>query len=87
MHSVEYGYCLPSFFNTWEKNANRHANLNLRNANDFYLPNPRVDSFKNIPLYSFPFEWNKLPDEIKLQHNRTTFKIALKDFLLNTPEE
>jgi len=86
MHSVEYGYCLPTFSTTWPKN-NQRQNHNLRNANDFYVPVPRVESFKNIPLYSFPVEWNSLPEEIKYQNNRTTFKIALKDFLLNAIEQ
>jgi hypothetical protein len=81
MHAVEYGYALPVFLNTWQKNNIRNPYLNLRNADDFYLPNPRVDSFKLIPLYSFPLEWNRLLDELKYQYNRTTFKIALKNFL------
>jgi len=50
MHSVEYGYCLPTFANTWVKNNVRYHYQNLRNANDYYIPNPRVESFKNIPL-------------------------------------
>ena len=87
MHSVEYEYCLPTFSTIWEKNAARNQNHNLRNAEDYFIPNPRVESFKNIPLYNFPSEWNILPPEIKYQHNRTTFKIALKNFLLSDQEE
>jgi hypothetical protein len=84
MHSIEYGYGLPTFINTWEKNHVRNPDINLRNADHFALPHPRVDSFKLIPLYSFPFEWNRLQDELKYQYNRTTFKIALKNFLLES---
>ena len=71
-HSLKYG----------KKNFERNPDIALRNANDYYLPNPRVDSFKLLPIYSFPYEWNKLPDELKFQFNRCTFKIALKNFLL-----
>ena len=82
MHSIEYGYCLPSFLDTWQKNHQRNPNLNLRNANDFYLPITRIESLKLLPIYSFPYEWNKLANEVKFQHNRFTFKIALKNHLL-----
>ena len=84
MHSIEYGYGLPTFINTWEKNFNRNPELNLRNADDFFLPQPRIESFKFIPLYSFPLEWNRLAAELKYQFNRTTFKIALKNSLLDS---
>jgi len=83
MHSIEYGYGPPTFLNLWQKNYERNPNSqNLRNANDYYLPAIRVDSFKKIPLYSLPFEWNNLPPEIKFQFNRTTFKRALRGHLL-----
>jgi len=84
MHSIEYGYGLPTFMNCWIKNGISNQNLNLRNADDYYIPNPRVDSFKNIPLHSFALEWNNLAEEIKYQYNRITFKIALKEHLFNS---
>ena len=86
MHSIEYGYGLESFHGIWQKNSERISHNNLRNADDYYIPNPRVESFKYIPLYSFPLEWNKLAVEIKYQYNRHTFKIALKDHLLEKIE-
>ena len=73
MHAVQYGYAHETFLNSWTTNIARNPNIQLRNADDFYLPNPRVDSFKNIPLYSFGNKWNSLADEIKFQYNRTTF--------------
>ena len=84
MHAVQYGYAHETFLNSWTTNIARNPNLQLRNADDFYLPNPRVDSFKNIPLYSFGNEWNNLDDGIKFQFNRITFKIALKNYLLES---
>ena len=82
MHSIEYGYCPPSFQTTWQKNHER--NIQLRNENNFYLPSPKIEFFKRIPLYSLPNEWNILPAELKYQFNRFTFKIALKSYLLES---
>jgi hypothetical protein len=80
MHSIEYQYHPSSFTNVWQKNSERNQVLNvtLRNENDYYLPRPKIDQFKRIPLYSLPHEWNLLPHEIRLQFNRFTFKTALK---------
>jgi len=56
MHSIEYGYGPPTFLNLWQKNYERNPNSqNLRNANDYYLPAIRVDSFKKNPLVQPPF--------------------------------
>jgi hypothetical protein len=48
IHAIQYGYAHETFLNSWATNIARNSNLQLRNA-----PNPRVDSFKNIPLCSF----------------------------------
>ncbi len=50
----------------------------------FIMPQVRIDLFRRFPLYALPHEWNNLGDNIRLQHNQTTFKIALTDFLLGT---
>jgi hypothetical protein len=82
MHSIEYKYAPSSFNNTWQKNHNRvDHDHNLRNDNSFALPAPRIELFKRSPLYSLPLTWNNL-NTIKLQGNRTTFKIGLKENLL-----
>ena len=87
MHSFEYGYCPVSFINTWQKNFQRNANMNLRNANDFHIPTANIEIFKKMPLFSLPLEWNLLTDELKFQFNQFTFKKALKDFLENLEAE
>ena len=85
MHAIQYGYTHDTFLNSGTTNIERNPNIQLRNSNDFYLPNTHVESFKNIPLYSFGHdEWNILADEIKYQFNRTTLKIALKNHLLES---
>jgi len=66
MHSIEYGYGPPSFMNIWQKNFERNPNMNLRNANDYHLTMARTESFKKIPLYSLPNEWNNLEINLNL---------------------
>jgi hypothetical protein len=68
---------------TWITNADRDPELNLRNANDFYLPQPRTETFKKSTYYALPATWNSLTPFIKLQPNKITFKWALKAHLLD----
>lgn len=77
MHSIHFNYCHSSFLNIWPKNNLRVTDHSLRNQTDFILPFPNTDNFKRFPLYDFPKSWNNLYPELKCQHNRFTFKIAL----------
>jgi hypothetical protein len=54
----------------------------LRNDDDYLLPHPRLEFFKKIPIYSLAAKWNAA-GVLRFYQNRTTFKIALKDHLLN----
>jgi len=81
MHAVAYGYAPSSFRNVWTVNESRDLNYELRNRDIFSIPPVRIELFRKIPLYSLPNEWNNLVENIRLQHNRTTFKIALTDYL------
>lgn len=78
MHSVEYNYAPSSFRNTWTKNNDRNQAINLRNADDYYLPIPRTETFKKSTFYALPHSWNELDPAIRYQQNKTTFKWALK---------
>jgi hypothetical protein len=80
MHSITYGYCPPSLRNMFPSNDNRDISQHLRNADDITIPFPRIELFKKSLLYRLPTEWNALND-LKLQHNKTTFEIGLKDHL------
>jgi len=82
MHTIAHNLAPSSFAHTWTTNANRDPNINLRNANEFYLPQPRTDTFKKSTLYSLPSVWNSLSPFISLQPNKITFKWALKAHLL-----
>jgi hypothetical protein len=85
MHSVEYNYAPLAFSDTWHKNSDRNTGHALRHDNDYALPIPRIEFFKKIPLYSLPAAWNAAGD-IRLQQNKMTFRIALKDKLLSEIE-
>ena len=82
MHSIRYNYAPKSFSNVFACNNDRNIEYELRNNDEYTLPDVRIEYFKRFPLYSFPQAWNTLGDLI-FQSNRTTFQIALKDFLLN----
>jgi hypothetical protein len=70
----------------WLRNVDRQIERNLRNINDFTLPNPRLELFKKFPIYSLPLEWNNC-GVLSLYENKTTFKFALKDQLFEEIQE
>jgi hypothetical protein len=82
MHAIEYNYAPSSFRNTWQKNSEREPAINLRNANDYFIPMPRTETFKKSTYYALPLAWNDLAIEIKYQENKITFKWALKAHLM-----
>ena len=77
MHSVYYEYLPRSFFNTWTKNDENNLNQNLCNDDLFMLPNPRIELFKKLPMYSLRYEWNN-SGVLKYYGNEPLFKYALK---------
>jgi hypothetical protein len=83
MHAIEYKYAPPSFNDTWQKNRDRDPDVNLRNADDYYLTRPRTETFKKSTFYAIPTAWNDLIPELKYQENKYTFKWALKAHLLS----
>ncbi len=86
MHSVYNNYCNETLSNVWTKNEHRRTEHNLRNFNNFLLPQPCIELFRKFPAYSFASTWNSLGD-LKLQANPITFKISLEDELLNQLDE
>jgi hypothetical protein len=71
-----------SFRNIWQKNREREPAINLRNADDYFIPMPRTETFKKSTYYALPSAWNDLAIEIKYQENKITFKWALKAHLM-----
>ena len=85
MHSYTYNYCPNSFDNTWTQNIEREDIPYLRNANLLTVPHPRIELFKKSPLYSLPTLWNLL-DDTRFQQCKQTFRICLKNKLIDEPE-
>ena len=84
MHAIYNNYAPPSFTNIGSKNIKRNIPHELRNENDFVLPKPRFEGFKKYPLYTFAKIWNESGD-LRLYSNPITFKIALRNQLLDQP--
>jgi hypothetical protein len=84
MHSIAYDYAPPSFNNTWIKKCPKRYWLCPAQPDFFILPKVRIESFCKNPIYALPLEWHILDEHIRYQHNRTTFKIPLFDYLLGT---
>ena len=82
MHTVHYKYAPKSFLNTFNLNATRDIDYDLRNAGAYAVPAVRIELFKRFPLYTFPTAWNAIGD-LQFYSNRTTFIISLKENLLS----
>ena len=80
MHTVHYKYAPKSFLNTFNLNATRDIDYDLRNAGAYAVPAVRIELFKRFPLYTFPTAWNAIGD-LQFYSNRTTFTISLKENL------
>jgi hypothetical protein len=46
MHAIEYNYAPSSFRNIWPKNREREPAINLRYADDYFIPMPCTETFK-----------------------------------------
>ena len=84
IHSIYHKYSPTALHNTWttigqQNDINDHDH-DLRNANDLYIPFARTEHVKRLTYFSLPATWNTLPDD-KFTPNKTTFKIALKNYL------
>jgi hypothetical protein len=82
MHSY-YFHKLPiSFAQTWQTNAERNPVRILRNGNDYFIPQHRIELVKRMPLYTFPAAWNAESIE-KLNPNQPAYLKSLKKRLLD----
>ena len=80
MHSVNYNYAPSSFVDIWRKNNDRELGLQLRNDDNYILPQPRCELFKKFPIYALLDEWNNSGD-LKFYNNLITYKHALREQL------
>jgi len=86
MHSVHYNYAPKLFSGVWPKNDTRNINQQLCNSDQYTIPRPNTSSFTRFPLTSLPIAWNNAGN-FKYHSNRTTFKIFLKNELLQIFED
>jgi hypothetical protein len=75
-----YKYGPKILHNDWKTNQERNPAIELRNANDIYVPAASSDQVKKLPLFKFAKLWNDLPD-IKHHANSTLFKNLLKEHI------
>jgi len=86
MHKFTYKRLPTSFENMWMKNNALHAVRELRNAEDLRIPHHNHETLRKLPIFEFPSYWNGLQD-VKFIENFTTFKICLKNNLLEEIED
>ena len=72
----------PSFDETWQRIEQVNNRYNLRNNDNFRLPNIRYFYLDKHPLFNFPKLYNNLNEEIKQINNRFNFVVSLKSYFL-----
>jgi hypothetical protein len=82
MHNFHFNRIPISFAEMWVTNQSRTPNLQLRNANDLYIPAHRFTSIKRLPLFQFPQAWNR-EGPSKLNENRIQYLHSLKIRLIS----
>ncbi len=85
MHSY---YCekLPfSFSETWLFNHEKIPDRALKNANDYYIPQPRIELVKRLPLFAFPSARNSEDIEKYIPSQPIYLKYLKKKLLENMP--
>jgi hypothetical protein len=87
MQRFTQGYLPISFNDTWITNRIRRegqAQVELRDDDQFYIPQARTKMVENHPLIAFPRIWSQFPDEpIKFIRNKIEFNNKLKNFYLS----
>ncbi len=59
MHKFKHGKLPFSLTETWVSNRVRNPNLDLRNAENLYIPARHLASVKRFPIFAFPKIWNE----------------------------
>jgi hypothetical protein len=82
MHKFKHGKLPFSFNETWVSNRVRNPNLDLRNAENLYVPAHHLASVKRFPLFAFPKIWNEAA-EVKNNPSIFVFQKCVKSAMLN----
>jgi hypothetical protein len=83
MHNYHFKKLPLSFAELWLLNSERNNDRILRNANAYYIPQPRIELVKRFPLFTFPTAWNSENDD-KYNPSQPAFLKNLKKRLLET---
>jgi hypothetical protein len=81
MYNYHFQKLPLSFFELWQPNVERHAARELRNANDCFIPQYRIELAKRMPLFSFPAAWNAENNE-KFNPSQPDYLKSLKNVYL-----
>ena len=81
MRNYSHGKLPFSFSEMWITNRNRNPNVELRNADDYYVPAHRMASVKRFPFFSFPKIWNEEPFT-KRNPSKTVYLKSVKSAFL-----
>jgi hypothetical protein len=77
-HSILYKYAPKILENQWITNIVNNPGIELRNAQDLYIPIAVSEQVKRLPLFSFAKAWNNL-SENRYHQNPALFKNLLKE--------
>jgi len=82
MHNFSHGKLPFSYNETWISNRMRNLNIQLRNADNLFIPAHHLATVKRFPLFNFPKIWNEAPD-IKNNPSISVFLKNIKSAMLN----
>jgi hypothetical protein len=82
MHNYTHGKLPFSYNETWITNRMRNLNIDLRNADNLYIPAHNIASVKRFSLFNFPKIWNEAPD-IKNNPSLSVFQKYINSAMLN----
>jgi hypothetical protein len=82
MHKFKHNKLPFSFSETWITNRARNPDINLRNADNYYIPAHNLATVKRFPLFTFPKTWNEDANN-KLNPSLKVYLKGLKSAYLN----
>jgi hypothetical protein len=82
MHAFFHNKLPISFNEMWVSNRNRNPDLDLRNADNLYVPAHHFATTKRFPLFAFPKSWNEA-SALKYNPSQRAFLNSVKSALLN----
>jgi len=82
MHAFFHNKLPISFNEMWVSNRNRNPDLDLRNADNLYVPAHHFATTKRFPLFAFPKSWNEA-SALKYNPSQRAFLNSVESASLN----